>query len=260
MSVCVSRIICDAPHAISFAEKLSIDLNIPLGKKQAGDAAILRYDEHGLSLEIFSPEKISYRIDYTAGRLWHRARTAGRTREPLLRAVRGKRGGVRSVADLCAGFGHDALMMAVTGLQVYLIEQHPVVFALLADAHQRLALAHSNVASRMCLVQAAAEDWLKDHHRMCDAYYLDPMFPASKQSAQVKKPMQLLQALVGCDLVDWAASGVWGQGGRVIVKRPRLAKRLVDCAPDYVVPAGVNRFDVYLDGSVPCFHENGTIV
>ena len=248
MTISVSRIICDAPDALSFAEKLTIDLNIPLGEKQATDRAVLRYAENGLSLEIFAPEKMRYRIDYAAGRLWYRARAAGRAREPLLRAVRGKQGGVHSVADLCAGFGHDAFMMAVTGLQVYLIEQHPVVFALLADAHRRLASGHPSVAARMCLVQATAEDWLQDHHRMCDAYYLDPMFPAGKQSAQVKKPMQLLQALAGCDAVDWAASCVWAQGGPVIVKRPRLAKRLIDCAPDYVVPAGVNRFDVYLGG------------
>lgn len=246
MTVCVSRMICDAHDGLSFAEQLCADLNIPLGERQAGDQAVLRYGENGLSLEIFSPEKMCYRIDYTTGRLWHRARVAGRAREPLLRAVRGKQGSVHSVADLCAGFGHDAFMMAVTGLQVYLIEQHPVVFALLADAHRRLASGHPSVAARMCLVQATAEDWLTDHHRMCDAYYLDPMFPANKQSAQVKKPMQLLQALAGCDRTDWTASCVWEQGGPVIVKRPRLAQQLIDCAPDYVVPAGINRFDVYM--------------
>lgn len=187
-----------------------------------------------------------------------RLQQASSRNELLARACQVRPG--LQIVDATAGLGHDGLLLAFLGAGVTLIEQHPVVATLLQSAWQQAQQASDDelaaTAARMTLVQANSAQWLA-MHRGHDVVYLDPMFPASKNSrkqAQVRKEMQLLQLLFAAPI--WADSSPqlpeagWLElaqcaGRRVIVKRPRHALPLAGRAPDHQWLGEAVRFDGY---------------
>lgn len=174
-------------------------------------------------------------------------------REMLLKAIGGRRPGL-SVLDATAGLGRDSLLLASYGAEVTLCERHPVVAALLKDGLER-AKSDSSVAEIATHMRLLEGEWpsatAKDNP--FDLIYLDPMFPESKKSAQVKKAMQIFHYLVGPDddsdrLLPAALAEA---RHRVVVKRPAKAPWLAGMPPQFAVTGKALRFDVYPIKALP---------
>lgn len=164
-----------------------------------------------------------------------------------------------TIIDATAGLGHDGLLLAWLGTRVTLIERHPVLFALLQDAHLA-ASQHAELADtmqRIQLVHGEARDYLTQYQQSgsrVDVVYLDPMFPKGghkdqKKQALVKKEMQILHQLLPdngtMDLGEYLLPLAQRIAGRVIVKRPRLAPTLTAAIPQHQWLGDACRFDGY---------------
>lgn len=194
------------------------------------------------------------RVDWSTADL--RRRLAAGRRQPLARAL-----GVRKsppachVVDATAGLGRDAWVLAALGARVTLLERAPAVAALLADALQRALHDEEQrtVAERIELHSIDARAWLaRARPGVCDAIYLDPMYPEDGKTALPAKEMQFLRELTGGDpdageLLALACS----RARRVAVKRPLHAPPLAERRPDTVIHASRIRFDMYLNPGVP---------
>ncbi len=191
------------------------------------------------------------RADFLGGRTGFRLHQAASTRQPLLQAIGFKRMPY-TVVDATAGLGGDALLMAHAGCTVTALERSAAVAALLDDALARARKAPEPVAfleQRIELIHADALWYLRElpESDRPEAVYLDPMFPARRKSALVKKEMRLLQQVVGEDpdanqLLFMARRRA---RQRVVVKRPRHAPPLAE-SPDRSLSGRSVRFDIYL--------------
>lgn len=186
------------------------------------------------------------RVDFISPRLDYRLRRGGR--EQLLQACGVPRNAGVSLVDGTGGFGIDAFVLAHAGARVTVLERHPIVFALLRDAHLRAKREPklAEAAARMQLVHADAIEWLAVEQR-ADVVYLDPMFPARRKSALVKRPMRMLEAMVDDERAERLLSAAIGSAERrVVLKRP-LRGPLVPLARDtsYSLQGRSVRFDVY---------------
>ncbi len=188
-------------------------------------------------------------VDFTQGKMGYRQRVRGRER--LLDAVRPRQSaGSWQVLDATGGLGRDAWMMAAEGMQVWLVERHPVLHAMLADGLARAAgdPAYQEIASRIRLIHGEAQTLLEDAAQNWDVVYLDPMFPPREKSAAVKKDMQFLHALLGAGDPDsdaLLAPARCRARHSVVVKRPRHAPFLGGLAPHHQIAGKRGRFDVY---------------
>lgn len=186
------------------------------------------------------------RVDFISPRLDYRLRRGGR--EQLLQACGVPRNAGVSLVDGTGGFGIDAFVLAHAGARVTVLERHPIVFALLRDAHLRAKREPklAEAAARMQLVHADAIEWLAVEQR-ADVVYLDPMFPARRKSALVKRPMRMLEAMVDDERAERLLSAAIGSAGRrVVLKRP-LRGAVVPLARDasFSLQGRSVRFDVY---------------
>jgi len=227
---------------------------------------LLWFDDSGLSIRQTGRKAMGpVRCDFVEGEARHRRLYGGGKSQAIAKAVGVKeRAGLR-VADLTAGMGGDAFVLASLGCDVTLVERHPVVAALLADGLRRAAVAtkatetasleaHHDaglaaIVARLSLEEQDARHWLvnlSDEQRP-DVIYLDPMFPERRKSAQVNKAMQIFHQLVGADgdaaeLLPLALEKV---RYRVVVKRPSYAPWLGEHKPSYALEGKAVRFDVY---------------
>lgn len=192
------------------------------------------------------------RVDFSDPRRLYRLKQSG-IRQELPRAVGCKPGYRPDVLDATAGLAVDAFVLAGLGCQVSLLEQHPVVYALLADglrvAKQQADEALRPVLDRMTLMpRQNALDYLCQETRH-ETVYLDPMFAARTSSAKVKKAMQYLHDIAGyqpaqeAELLHCARQRATK---RVVVKRALLAECLAGQAADFQVKGKTIRYDVYL--------------
>lgn len=190
-------------------------------------------------------------IDFTAGKYQHRRQFGGGRGQPLAKAVGLKKGATPYIIDATAGFGRDAFVFASLGCRVKLIEQNPVIAALLADALQRAVEDHEvkDIISRMQLHQGNAVDYLAglSETDRPDVVYLDPMYPSRDKSALVKKEMQLLHQLVGPDSNSLDLLNVSREVAlkRVAVKRPKGAEFFANQQPHVSIESKNTRYDIY---------------
>ena len=182
------------------------------------------------------------------------------------------------ILDLTAGWGQDSLLLATAGARrVSMVERHPIVAALLADAVRRLHVlsqrgdtdtraSTTDLCGRLSLQQGESTHLLQElvdnsSDEAPDIVYLDPMFPARKKSALVKKNMQLLHGILESQAV--VDEHVRRQeervllqlsceiaGRKVVVKRPIHAPPLGQgdgiVLPSYDIRGSINRWDVYV--------------
>lgn len=178
---------------------------------------------------------------------WLRRERGGLGQELLVRAVGGARD--LDIADVTAGWGEDAWLLAQAGARMTLVERHNAVMAMLADGQQRALQAYPQHAGllAMRLVHQGAQDWLQHLAQPVDVVYLDPMFPERRKGLP-HKGMQVFHALVGADADADALLPLARQRARrrVVVKRPRLAPPLAGLAPHSCYSGRSIRFDVYL--------------
>ncbi len=241
---------CDARRAD--AERLADDLGVPIADERpsasaashASDGMYLVLDEDGLSLVA---DGMALKPDLATA--LPRLRPARLARELLVRAARikGASGPLRAV-DATAGFGEDALLLAAAGFEVELFERDPVIHALAADALRRAAAdpALADVVARMRLTRGDSVAALPHLGYQPDVVYLDPMFPARRKAAAVKKKFQLLHRLERpcVDAEELLAAALAARPRKAVVKRPLKGPDLAGIAPSYRIMGTTVRYDV----------------
>jgi len=205
---------------------------------------------------------IKLRADFLGGRAGYRQKKRPGRGEALPRAVGFGPRFSPYVADVTAGLGRDASLLAALGARVSMIERNPVVAALLEDGISRLRRDAQDqspglqpVAESLRLYCQDGLDWLCEAGKtqVPDVVYLDPMFPARTKSARVKKEMALLQSLVGddADVADVLVMALDTARYRVVVKRPNRALPLSGPKPTFSLAGKTIRFDVYSRKKLP---------
>lgn len=247
------------PAFAARAELLAAQLQVPViqvtSLQQLPFTYLLLCDASGLALQMCGKKPPGpVRADFVSGAVAHRRQFGGGQGQMIAKACGIAKGIRPSVADVTAGLGRDAFVLASLGCQVQLVERSALVHLLLEDGLIR-AVEHpelDEIISRMTLVQADALDWLRRQLALSESerpqvVYLDPMFPHRDKSALVKKEMLLFRDLVGEDadadgLLDAALAVAQC---RVVVKRPRKAPCLMQREPSYRLEGKSSRYDIY---------------
>jgi len=218
------------------------------------DSIALACTDSGLELRTGDAiDKRGVRVDF-ASRAVHAGNRARRghaaANQPLRRAI-GRR--PANIADVTAGFGDDACMLASLGHRVIAIERSPIVAELLADGLAR-ALADpliEELARRIEVMPGDARDLLASLRPRPDVIYIDPMYPVPpRKTALPRRQIQLLRRLVGDD-ADAALlfRAAWDTGSpRIVVKRPVRAEPLEGTPPTSSQTGKLVRYDVYQRG------------
>ena len=181
------------------------------------------------------------------------SRYVAQGKDPLLNAM----GNARTILDKTAGWGSDAVHIALSGRKVVSAECNPVVYQLLVQARSRLG--DIELAQRLNFVHLDAagygfpQTWGRQDgsEAEIDLVYLDPMF-FEKQSkrAKSKKPMRLMQQLteVPSEAHDQRlfATALNIARKRVVVKRALKAPFISDIKPQGSIRSKLLRFDLYL--------------
>ncbi len=228
---------------------------MPFSMMSSADFQLEKKPE-GLSLAFKqdAATKLSYlRVDFTSGPLAYRRVHGGGKNQAIAKAIGLKHYPLPlRVCDATAGWGQDAFVLASLGCTMHLIEQSPLMGALLEDGLKRAAADPiiGAWASLIKLTVARAEDVLENLiGRDCpEVIYLDPMFPASERSALASLRMRALSAIVmdmdpSDNLLGLARSKALK---RVVVKRPIDVEPLDDQTPDFAIRSVSYRYDVYL--------------
>lgn len=247
-------IACTAHGRQGEADALARRLGLPLAAElphEAGQLALVLTDER-LQVQLTGPDAPgAVYADFVAGPTARRGREAARADEGLLRAAGARHGRTPEVIDTTAGLGRDAWLLASLGCRVTLVERHPAVATLLADALDR---AHADqeaapVAARMELIEADAIAVLGE--RTADTVIVDPMHPPRRKSAAVRKEMRVFRALVGADSDSdgLLPAAIAAARRRVAVKRPRDARPLPGPSPSGAIEGRSTRFDIYAGGA-----------
>ncbi len=195
---------------------------------------------------------LAIRAEFGAGRQAYRAGHASPRSEAIARACGLRRYGPRYVVDATAGLGRDAHILARLGARVTLLEQSPVILALLEDGFDRASRQTQSLdwLGHMRLIGGDAAIWLRScaPAQRPEVVFLDPMYPRQAKGGAPRKEMQILQALLGnADDTDSLLQAARAAAlDRVVVKRPRHAGPLAGEAPHYRITGRSTRFDVYL--------------
>ena len=176
-----------------------------------------------------------------------------------------KAGITPSILDTTAGLAGDAFVLATLGCPVILIERSPIIFTLIENAIERASLSDSFqpiLKQGFQLINCDANDYIneqltknannKDNINTIptsppDVIYIDPMYPERKKSALVKKDMQILQRLHGCDdnTAELLKNALLYAKKRVVVKRPMQAETINTRVPNTYIKSKKTRYDIY---------------
>jgi 16S rRNA (guanine1516-N2)-methyltransferase len=213
---------------------------------------LLVVDEQGVSLCTTGRKRPRpVQVDFLSGAVNHRRQFGGGQGQQIAKACGVSSGFKPLIADMTAGLGRDAFVLATLGSKIQMVERNPLVAALLQDGLVRAQRSDDpevlDIVSRMRLYPGEAVEWLGAHPQEADVVYLDPMFPHGQKSAQVKKEMLAFRSLVGADedsavLLEAALESA---RCRVVVKRPRKAPSIEGRKPDYALEGKSGRFDIY---------------
>lgn len=219
--------------------RLAAQLGAPLlrADEAASTALVLEIDRHGLALHGDDlPRHAPLRIRFDAARA-----QVGGAPDPLRKAVGAR---AKVVVDATAGWGVDAVHLARCGYRVTAVERHPLVAALLLDAHA--ACDDDELKSRLRIVHADSVDYLRVLTHAPDVVTLDPMYPPKSKAAAAKKPLAILRQLApaAADSAPLFARAMACATQRVVVKRPRRAPPLEPGRAGFVAGKLV-RFDIY---------------
>jgi len=222
---------------------------------------VMSINEGKLSLSVMDNNRSIYvDVDFCAGSNRYRKENKSVKNELLAKAVGLKSNWVDGlqILDATAGFGRDSFLLAGFGCQVVMLERSALMAALLFDGLQRAKddTELSEIVGRMKLVHTDALAYLQnpgfssvqeESAFQPDVIYLDPMFPSSNKTAQVKKDMRILRSALGEDEdgEDLIQSALLSGVKRLVVKRPRKGEVLGGGKPAFQVLGKSARFDVY---------------
>jgi 16S rRNA (guanine1516-N2)-methyltransferase len=236
------------------AEALAARLGCPLAAAPPEESAFfLEYVDDRLQLHQSAPRAPGpVYVDFCGGKVAHRHHQGEGRRSPIARAVGMKPGFTPKVLDATAGLGRDAFVLASLGCEVLLVEQSPVVHALLEDGLHRAREVKEleRIIARMSLVCSNAIHVLEDMDVTSrpDCIYLDPMYPHKGKTALAKKEMRTLQLLLGANQRgdELLAAARRSTRRRTAVKRPARAGFLGERKPDFQISSPKTRYDIYL--------------
>ena len=248
-------LVCQVPQLAEQAQRISENLGIAMSKRIPEHAEfVLNLDESGLSLcKPFDKSVGNLQIDFTDGALTWRRQHGGGTGQAIAKAVGLKQKKQLNILDATAGTATDAFVLAALDCKVTMVERHPIVAALLADALERAELNPEvhDITQHMSLHTGSSIEFLKQCEAdSFDVVCLDPMFPHSgKQQAQVKKSMQFFRDMVGKDedADELLLPALNAAKYRVVVKRPRKSPFLNNQKPTLSQEGKANRFDIYVN-------------
>jgi len=189
-------------------------------------------------------------VDFNAPTLNYRRHQGGS--EAIVKAIAMKGKSKLNVLDLSAGFGRDAFIIASKGHHVTMLERSTIIVKLLMDGLERAKHIKSltPIIERLKLIDMDAKAFLTTQPDLStfDVIYFDPMYPKRTKSANVKKEMLALQAIVGQDDdADDVFLLAQEKAKKIIVKRPTPSDWLLKHKPSYSIEGKNNRFDVYLN-------------
>ena len=191
-------------------------------------------------------------IDFAAGSIGWRG-TARARHERIVRACGALRPDAPRppfIVDGTGGLGEDSWILAAVGARVVVVEQHPVIRALLHDGLSRARAHAPEVAGR--LEVRAGDTRTLVNELAPDVLYLDPMYPPRRKQALGDRRLRLLAALLGADgLVGDDAPGLVTAGlaaavPRVVLKCPNRVSFRGLPKPNHSLSGRSTRFDVWL--------------
>ncbi|WP_396589006.1 class I SAM-dependent methyltransferase [Bermanella sp. R86510] len=249
-------IICHEPELRELAERYGNILSIPVVKQVSHNTAVLELNVDGLCLKQLGQKQLGeLRIDFADGALTWRRLHGGGAGQAIAKAIGVKQKKAMRILDATAGTATDSFVLASLGCHVTMIERHPVVALLLQDALDRAQLIADvyDVTKNMDLITGNAIEVMDGMpENSFDVVLLDPMFPHTGKTAQVKKSMQYFRDMVGkdedADLLLEPASRLAKY--RVVVKRPRKSPFLLNRKPTMSHEGKANRFDIYVKTSI----------
>ncbi len=209
----------------------------------------LTLEDNGIRLcSVLDNQKTCYDYAFDDPKLLTRARQKN---QALLRACSNRKGSINRIADLTAGWGRDAFLLAAQGREVILIEHHRLIFHCLEYLLDIAAdTTAGSITGRMQAINRDSVDFLNECEvGAFDCVYIDPMFPVHKSGAKPAKELQLLQRLTSNQSMQSLFEQALKIGAqRVVVKRPLNAPTLNAMTPSMSFRAKTIRFDVYLTG------------
>ncbi len=244
------------PSFLNKTKSLAARLSLPYHQSAADTISdfFLIYTETGLQFCRFANTDLLIPvlyIDFVKGKNGYRHSKSSTIRQPLAKAV-GIKPGVRpSVFDATAGLGRDAFVLACLGCAVSLCERSPILHCLLEDGLFRAGQFEKTreiVSTKMKLLFEDSKIHLQNNPHVYHTVYLDPMYPHRTNSALNKLEMRVIRDLVGDDedgdiLLELAFGAAQN---RVVVKRPKGARKISDWKPSFSVPMKNSRYDIYL--------------
>ncbi len=197
-------------------------------------------DKEKLSLKIpgFTPISAELGSAY-----WSKRKSEGK-KQGLVRACKPHVG--MKIIDITAGWGRDAAVLASLGAEVLMLERHPVMVALLADALSRMTEQdRQQMSLSLCAEDAYSFLYSLEKKDYPDVIYIDPMHPERTKSALVKKEMQVLQQMIDPDenaheLIQLAITRA---KQKVVVKWPQKSKSLLSANSS--IEGKTIRFDIF---------------
>ncbi len=207
-----------------------------------------------LTLQKFKPP-LKLFLDFNSKQSHYRKQSGGGKQQHIVRATGlHKNPGLR-ILDATAGLGSDAFVLACNSASITLVEQHPVLSLMLdkaiARAQQTNELADIAARMQVCTTINSIDvicSLNKQAHY--DVIYLDPMYPSiHKKQAKAKKSMQIIQYLLQDydDQGDQLLSAALDCGvKRVVVKRPTVARHLINKIPQSTIESTNTRYDIYI--------------
>ncbi|MCW8886140.1 MAG: class I SAM-dependent methyltransferase [Motiliproteus sp.] len=245
----------DLLQAQIHADQLGLDLLEAVGSaaKITEVPFVLLVSDQGVAIQQTGPKAPGpVQVDFGSGAVAHRRKFGGGAGQQIAKAI-GVKPGIRPrIADVTAGLGRDSFVLAGLGCDVTLIERSPIVACLLEDGLRR-GLKDSqinDIIARMHFHPGQGADYLKGcqgSEMRPEVVYLDPMFPHSNKSAEVKKEMRLFRQFIGddTDTAELLEAALAAAINRVVVKRPRKAPCIEGPAPTFKLEGKSGRFDIY---------------
>lgn len=231
-----------SPIPVSLSSAFA-DLGMIITNEAPIEGPYLIYENADLSLRAKSG--LSIQIDFLSPNYQRKFKPST---ELLCRAC-GWHLGFRSVWDLTAGLGVDALMLAQADFKVLGIERNKFLVILLKHALQKFELIgdhEKQLAKQIKFIHEDSESFLISNRDIPEVIYYDPMYPAKRKTALPSKEMQVLRELNGTsgeslELLDKALSL---GAKRVVVKRPHRAPPII-AKPMAEVIGKLVRYDIY---------------
>jgi len=235
-------------HNLALAEEFGLPVASKFDVMDRRFDFYLYYDEKGLSLHSNLDQALgAVRVDFDNTALNRRSKDA-LSHQNLIKAVGLKQN--LSVLDAMTGLGSDAFLLARAGCRVTMLERNEIVFSLLRDGLFRGGKGLPETRAAVAKMMLLKGDFLEKNDELgnFDVVYIDPMFPIKRNTARSKKPMYLLQQLLGetqeeTDLLSLALSKA---RDRVVVKRAKRSPNYNNRKPDINFKGTSSRYDVYL--------------